>query len=150
MKWMYFVKIITLRCSKCQQLWKCPIPMNLSPPPPNLHIVLHSSWSTFGKCVWKEEVRTRRWDGAADRRFILKTDYCFLTTQWLAFNLTDHTGWIALLILSFPTATAGSEEGPRGNPVLSQCSIKVETWIRNSGEMLPAGQCDRHFKYRMC
>lgn len=48
-------------------------------------------------------------DKTGDKGFILKTDYCFLTAQCPAFNPMDRTGWIALLILSFPTATAGSE-----------------------------------------
>lgn len=115
MKWMYSVMIITLRCPKCQHLWKFPFTLNLSQV--LICISLAFAARQFVKCFWKEEVMTQRalalqspWDRPGDRGFILKTDYCFLTAQCLAFNPMDHTGWIALLILSFPTATAGSEE----------------------------------------
>lgn len=114
-KWMYSIMIITLHWPKCQDLWKFPFTMNLGQVL-NLHI-FSILWKTVWKRGWKEKVMTRwiltlqcPWDRTGDKGFILKTDYCFLTTQCLAFNPMDHTGWIALLILSFPTATAGSEE----------------------------------------
>lgn len=75
-------------------------------------------------------------DRTGDKGFILKTDYCFLTTQCLAFNPMDHTGWIALLILSFPTATAGSEETAiwesSSITVLHQSRDVNQKWWRNT------------------
>lgn len=106
----------TLHCPKCQHLWKFPFATSLHRVP-DLHI-FSILWKAVWKMCLKREGYGARWDVApqspwdrtGDKGFILKTDYCFLTTQCLAFNSMDHTGWIALLILSFPTATAGSEE----------------------------------------
>lgn len=76
----------------------------------SVHIFWHSLESILENASEKRRLRQSPRDRTGDKGFILKTDYCFHTTQCLAFNPMDHTGWIALLILSFPTATAGSEE----------------------------------------
>lgn len=91
------------------------------------------------------------WARLGDKGFILRRDYCFLTTQWRAFNPMHHTGWIVLLILSFPTCGTGSE----GAATWESSSITLLHQSRDfESEIVekysPQGACDIHPKYSIC
>lgn len=97
---------------------------------PYLQLSLESSWEN----AWKERIY-EAW------RVILKTDYCFLSAQCPDFNPVGHSGWIALLILSYSTATAGSEEAALWGS--GSITVLHQSWDANQKEW-------RNPSHRMC